>query len=1542
MAIALGATLSEEAQTKKISLNAGKPSYPDKYAQDLGNKYSIALGDLSPGSEAMTSAIHAGAEDRYRYLLGQKQIATDENARLEIIKQMAGSGQPVTPDDLEVVKGLSHNQMGSPDLPTILEQEYARKAVNLTSSMMDEDTNVLKDAMSTDPESAMELMDRSQWSVARSMILDNTIQHVMMDSEFNGPEDVPGQAWAWAQSLVPFWQDFNVGNAVPDSDPNTMLVGQNLTKAVNYMWGLPPAEFKQQLDRIQQEFMGRGDFLGLQRVLNAFKTYSRSDAVLDNFMQGVDVASSLPIAKFTKALAGATKAAVNTTEQLAESAVLIGRDAKAAESLVQKAMLNKTFVSSDLKDLHSIENFVPSEARPHQTWTGVPKLAPAAVTRLEKAVLQQEAFVSQALSEPNLVDRLDPNQMAAAFDRAQSDLTDMFYHDRYQMVDIVRTPADNVQNIGTITARFGQKNGEFFTSERQAKNAAGWVGLKTNDYLLKPMPGGRWTVEVTRPVREDGLRAVDIETTHKTPDNWQNKFLDYLRTPDDKLSKAQVESRAVVVSSAEHLSSIIEGIGKPIGKLGKKDFTELERALDHNRTPDLKTGNTKYFADYGEMEQFWQDQFGHLPTETQYEAYRASVNLSDLDWTIRNQDMFLQKMRLGLEEISFKFDGIDFDVPLEGRVIDNIPPVNQVSRSNYRVAVMQNGKLTKEFSSRYPKLKTLEMIDELLADGYKVVNVSGLFKHGEKSYQYIVIRDFKRNALNPNQLAYNPGHKIEKYNHYLKQPIIKTDEDGITNYYGDRAFANARSEQEGVELAKRFEQFRQMAKRNDPNTQTWVRDNLPVSYERLQKDIANGAFDLEAPVHYTPSGSSTRSRMNVTDREKFDDYTSNEHNPSYKITGKFIGDKDTFDLPTYTVEQGITHQFKGQKYLNPFEALSEGLNNAVQVRVMNDYRTKSAEDFIREFGNLLDGTSEEFRNGSIEFLYNPKYLNGADPVRVSRAESVRNSILGLLNYKTFVEKAVDVHKERVVQSVRNMFGNKVADFVSDTALPKIKNADVWLRSVGFHTKLGLFNPKQLFLQASAAVNVVSIAGKSGIKAAGNASQIMLAHQFTNDPARLAKIAKTAVGFKPEEFLEMVDAFKRSGFSRVGQSTSYMDMMAGPAIRSGKLKQILDVGARPFNMGEYFSRSMGWSAAYDEWKLANPSKHLDRAGERTILARAQLLTGNMMRQSNARWQKGYLSIVTQFFGAQARLTEQMLSGGLLGNGRLTRAEKARLFLGMSTLYGMPVGLGMTVGVAPVRDMLRDWLAEQNVTYDNTLAEPFIDGFASTLVEYLTGGDFTISEKYGLGGIPTVYDLMKGDSTLTDLLMGASGGILTDTMGDTQPFWSWLGSVSDLNDQTYYQITPAELFDPLRNVTTVNSVVKLWEAANIQKWMSRNGTVLTDISDTEAIISSIFGVDPERVSDTYNKSDALATWAEHETKERRTISTDLVRAIQAFKTDQDDIGDLLMDRSRKSAIRLGYDSKQFNRLLQDAIQQEGFDDLITEKWNKKALERQLKGN
>src|SRR5690606_26718429 len=149
------------------------------------------------------------------------------------------------------------------------------------------------------------------------------------------------------------------------------------------------------------------------------------------------------------------------------------------------------------------------------------------------------------------------------------------------------------------------------------------------------------------------------------------------------------------------------------------------------------------------------------------------------------------------------------------------------------------------------------------------------------------------------------------------------------------------------------------------------------------------------------------------------------------------------------------------------------------------------------------------------------------------------------------------------------------------------------------------------------------------------------------------------------------------------------------------------------------------------------------------------TANMTRESNAPWQKGCAAVLTQFWGYQARVMEQFIGK------KLTAAEKMRLFVGYSDAYGIPVAAGATAGCIPWRDIVIDQSLQMGFDVDDTALEPFVDGLASTFYEGIFGNELNIADRYGPGGIPTFYDILRGDAEISEFFLGASGSIGLET-------------------------------------------------------------------------------------------------------------------------------------------------------------------------------------
>lgn len=1608
-------------ENKKLSLfpqNDTSFKNSPYYQEDLANKYDIALGQDSPGSDIVLSSIKTNTSNRLAELLAQRRAVELQNARNGIIQQIAEQGN-VDTIDINVVQGLSQSDIESPDINTILDQEYAKKLTELQLTLKDEEDGTLSDSVE-DPismEKSYDAIDRTEYQTARNLIattiLDST-RHRFEGSGFLEHVD------AYAQQIVPFRSWYTINNSGIEA-PTALLPGDTKEKIYAYLNTLPPSEVKKQLETFINLQAESSNYIEALSFLEGYLSYSNDDKNWENIFAGIDLATTIPVAKLVKGLKGVGKAVSLPTKETEAMAAVANLPREAAKASIVKALNEGKLPGQDIKGIADAEKLVFSISRPQELFNGSPLRAGAAVTsRLAQAAVARAGKAIEILTGVNRVERLTPEEIELGYTEAQKFLEDNFVHANHQIVDVRRNAAeDTIGNTYSVTIQIGKKDGTPMPTKLGAQNIASRIKLRTNDYKVVELPTGGWVVEVTRPVDESskGLRRVTVSTDSKLPDNWKTRFLGKVLGADNLLSRSQTQARGVAVASSENMSHLLEEFSKPFASMTKNERKEFEEFVIRDRDfvdPKLGRGVTRNTLQ--EFEEAFFDTFGKLPSEAQIDSYSSFRQLYDLDWLVRDLDVYKQKTVMGIEDFSFRVKGEEgfSDVAFEGKEVTDIP---RGSKSNFRIAIVDDeGNISKYIHSMNRNEKTWDEISQLQKDNYKIIQAfEGSTKIGGKNVNFVMVRHFKRSNVSLGSVNYHKGSRvINKSPWYGKQANI-SNSNGHGYYNGDLSIFNGRSYEEAVEIAKKFNEARLMVKNRTKGVKKFFDDNLPMySLKKFMTGVKTGAVSLDSPIKVVKSGNRVLdSHPNLVDEMRNEGVvlnsldTDNEFDLSRQVTGRFLGERGETNMRTYGVEKnGTLFELDSDPLLSPLDTLRYSMGNMVNTHVVGDYRLKSVRDFTRQFADILDGDQASFDTEGLSYIFEPRYASGANPNRVKSAEAIRTSILSLFNNHTFLEKQIDMYKERVVRSLRNKFGDNVADFVGDKALPAAANADNALRAFAFHTKMGFFNIRQFFLQSTAAINVMAISPVHGTYGARATWPLIFSMNTKSRFVKEAgdKLAKVT-GLSGDELEELTNLYKRSGFYHVGGDVAYIDNMQPPSLTKGKVKNVLEAGTVFFKGGETVSRTMAFATAFSErkallkgtapleqgkiryyygaldhdWKPGSTTKDqwltptyeyardyrkgskdnkvwyvdltkdqaisnglydevnntpilgkvsnvpslrsikegskLSRADEAWILQRAKDLTGNMTRDANAAYQKGWGSVLTQFFGYQMRLMEQMLNFG--PNKKLTGWEKARLFTSMSLVYGVPVATGMTVGVWPMREWLKDELQKNNIQYDNTIAEPFIDGFFSTFLEAITGTDYDVSSSYGPGGLTTFYDLLKGDAELTDILLGASGGIVWDTGTDAAngPI-RFLGEAfnPDVNEQ--FPVLLSDVNEVLRNISTVNNLTKLWEGVFTKRWMSQNETHLTDITETEALISAMFGVNPERVSDSFNKIEAVNALKELQNSAMKDMVIEYKRAFQLLKDGFPKEAQQHISRAKARGVTAGLSVSQRNDVYRRA--------------------------
>lgn len=1531
----VGFILDQDKESKGLELfpDSQPVTYNPDYAQEKADRFSAVLGEASPGNDVLVADVAGGYQEKWQQLLKAREDTENLSRRNQILTDIAANRDPASPvtlDDLAVVNTLTDDEIFSQDVDTILERRYSDYFTNLASSY--EENNIYQEAERENPEEAMDVLDRAQAPMQRSLAAKDILEQTQQRYD--------NTSWAsWgvdlAKTIVPLYSSIKMRERI-ETPTASILPGSNMEEQISQLYSLSPSEFKRTATQIIDELGDDNIILGLE-FAQALQSYSSSDRVWNNSLAVLDAASVVPVGaagKLAKGMVKLGKAVTESPRDIGKIAAAAGMNKVSAISNVSKNILSGDFSGvTTIRRIEEVQDRLPSLFAPRQFMQGGSKYMSAeAQARLEVAVQDSADGVLRILQEGTGVDRLEPSQVTKAAEEAYEAITDMFPSNVHNVIDSQVIPAsmDKITNTAVMEVRFGRKDGQLFKYEATAKRYADtYIGLKTNDYEVVQDSLGGYYISVKRPLADVGdFRTKEIDTALSTPDTLNNKFARALRSPDYLLSEPNVRARGLAVGGTEYLTRIIDDVTKPFRGKSSEWYNEMDQMFRSSRV------QKKYYQTAGDFEDAFYKKFKKPPSEDQYEAYFRYVQIGDLDYIVRDADKVKRMTAKGLENFSVSIrtkEGNEVKEGIEsitGRVVDRLPLER---REPFRVRIVQNGEVSHNFPNLMAKWEDRRnLINTLLEDGYKIV------QHAEGS-MFTLTKDFKRSSIKMKTLGrIEGGHLEQKYDFFIRQGKVE-DREGAKVLLEDINLATVPTQKQAQEIAKILDEARLKVKNNAPDAQKFIDENLPMSYGEFIKKVKTGSINLDVPIVATSSGqrSSEVLKYESIFGKDFYDAQSSELNLLQDTSAKFTQERSDNLLDVFTNDKGTVIKQEWESVLDPMDALASATRNMINVRMMEDYAIKSTNDWVQEFGHLMEVHPEVLRANPRYYLQNPIYKSGIDK---DRAEAARVSMLSLFNQVDSMDSGRNVLKDKVLSKTFDVSGEKARQFLDDNWVTA-KDAQTLIRKTAFNLKLGFWNPKQLFLQSSAVASTIAISPRSGIKGFGASVPTVIALRSGSDEAVRGLYNKfdKVMGWQKDDWLNMVNQFKQSGFANVGGDHTYLDRMSlktpgknfAGGLREGPVGKVASTHTVFFNEGELFSRTVAYATAYDEFIKKNPGKVPDRFQQGAILSRAKTFTQNMTRESNSQWQQGWTAVATQFMSYHARIAEQMWDGGFGSGKKLTQAEKIRFLGTMSLLYGGGTSVSMTLPIFPTKDILRDWIAEAGIDINQyPIADAALDGLITTSLEALLGEEFDFSG-YGPTGMPTLYDLMNGDSSWAEVMMGAGTGVVAD-LGSSIANMAYGYNYAD------GEVTESDLLEVFRNIASVDNFTKMFVAMNTGKYLSRKGTYITDVTSQEAVMQAIFGVAPERIAETFSKSTALKSMSEARKrglKEYEKYHRDALRA-----RDADDEDSYRINMKRRDAVKAAYDlsPQEINQLRKRYFEEHPVDQQTDERmqrWNRK---------
>lgn len=1453
--------------------------YNPTYAQEKADRFAAVLGEANPGADVLTSDISGGYQEKWTQLLKARQDTETLSRRNAILTDIAASrdqSRPVTLDELSLVESLTNDELFSSDVSTILEKKYSDFYTN--TAVTQDESSVFQEALEEDQEGTLDTLDRAQAPMQRMLIAKD-----ILESTQQRYDDTSWASWAGdlAKGLIPTYDSLK-GRERIETPTASILPGDNREEQISQLYNLPPEQFKAAVQKVIDE-LGADNMILARDFASDVVTFSEGDKAWSNVFFGLDVASLLPVGKLAKGLKTAGKAVVTDPQNIGRMAAAAGLNRTSAVSNVTKNILSGDLSGvTTMRRIDEVADRVPSLFAPRQFMTGGSKYLNAeAQARLEVAVQDGANGVLRVLSEGTGLDRLEPEQVTKAAAEAYDSIVDLFPSNVHKVIDsqVIPAASDKVTNTAMMEVRFGRQDGQFFKYEATAKNYADkYIGLKTDDYTVQQDTLGGYYIAVRKPLKDVGdYRTAEIETTLATPDTLNNKFARALRSPDYLLSERNVNARGLAVGHVEYLTEIVDDATKPFRGKSTSWYKEMDSMFRSSRA------QRKNYRNVGEFEDAFYKKFNKPPAEDQYDAYFRYVQMNDLDYIVRDADKVKRMTAKGLEKFDFRLlpknsQGPEQMTSLTGRLVDRLPIER---REPFRVRVIEDGKETHNFPNMMAKWSTnKELIEKLMADGYKII------QHAEGG-QFTLTKDFKRNSIKMKTLGHiEGGHFEQKYDFFIRQGKID-DRDGAKVLTGDLNLGTTPTQSQANEIARVFEEARKLVKSKDPSARKFIDQNLPISYGEFIKKVKSGDISLDVPIVATARNqrSSEVLKYESVFGKDFYDQQSSDLNLLLDTDPRYAGERSENLLDVFTADQGSVIKMDWESIVDPMDALASATRNMIDIRAMEDYAIKSTNDWVQEFGHLLDVNPEVLKANPRYYLQNPVYKSG---VGLDNAESARLSMLSLFGQVDSMDSGRNVLKDKALETVFKIGGEKRREFF-DSNWVTAKDVQTLIRKSAFDLKLGMFNIKQLFLQSTAVAATVAISPRSGIQGMRALWPVRYALLSGDDNVIRGIHNKFGglMGWGKDDFLQMVNSMKQSGFANVGGDHTYLDQISlkSPGqnflgrVKNSPLGKAAGTHRVFFNEGELAGRIVAYSTAYDEFLKKFPGQVPNRAQQGQILSRAKTFTQNMTRESNAPWQRGWAAVATQFMSYQMRIAEQIWDGGLGSGKKLTQAEKLRFVASMSLLYGGGTAVSMGLPIVPTKDVIRDWLAESGVDLEqHPVADAVFDGLATTAVEGLIGSEVDFSG-YGPSGLPTFYDLMNEDKTWGEVMMGAGTGVLTDVGASLRDLAYGYGYADG-------DVTEADLLGVLRNVASVDNFTKMYIALNTGKYLSRKGTYITDVSAPEAVLQGILGTAPERVAESFATGTALKKMNDARRqglKEYEAYHRDAIRALQSGDED-----------------------------------------------------------
>ena len=1020
--------------------------------------------------------------------------------------------------------------------------------------------------------------------------------------------------------------------------------------------------------------------------------------------------------------------------------------------------------------------------------------------------LEKTQFAIEEFTKLTQLGRMTDAETQAAVDATINKINNI--HSQLEVKDV--TPSEVSLSDSTTVHKVEFTLGSFETEEQAADYAAS-IGRRDSNIIRDD--SGIYSIRTEVPVTETGAYT-DLLNPKAT--GFLARFVLNSRLIGDSLLGNMAQS------AGNTRAKLLRTLSRDYAKV----FSTLPGYQREATGQVLAAGENlgKWFT-RDQREALYERMWKRPPTTAEHEAYETAVKLNDIEYGLRNDEVYKTKFIQGYESVSFD-SGIGSLDRGNARVVADWDISTSERAFNLETQV--------HYSKANPITDTVKA--DLREQGYVMVTLDQPLELRDGTVVKAVLAKpskIKIESLRRDQIGYRQGgHRIYEGKYFAKQARIGAQPDGEKFFKNPNTYIVGKTKAEVDYWVNRMEQARLAFL--DGASASELNDILPpyIRGEEFISNMENKVFEKDQPFRtmydredmpeYHQSNGWTD--MRDIEESNVESYLRTNGRLYYSGKGETLRDWQGAQAPTF----------------DPFKTINQSLMNVANLSSMSDYKLSAAERWQNTFGTYLShkptSPMDALRNGVMD-PKTPEFIR-------QQAEAQRDVIKRTLGWRTEYDRQKEIYGRRFAEWV----GGDDPYSIRDKATAAIStwwnnnNPVQALRGAAFDLKLGLFNVAQLPLQIGTLVAATTLNPKYGFQ--GMVGLVPLRTFLTKSGTDkmldtfIERGTHTAAGFSDAaEYKLFMNSAKESGFFDIG-GTHLLINDYGPNAAAGILSSegaLRQAGRFWFNEGEVWNRAVAWRIAWGEAKdkgLTVGSKDF----QREVAGRAEDYAFGMSEQSAAYWQKGLLSIPTQFWAYNARMLEAMLGK------TFTPQQRARLIIGQTLMFG-------SAGI-PMAPYISEQIKKHNgeaPSLDSVYG--FMDrGLLDEVIYHATGADIQVSARYGTGSFwtDTIKDMFGssafGEKSFMDVAGGATWSIGKagfETLIDVAKYAAAESGAEDI------PLTENALMRLASNISLVSNLHKAYLVHQYGTLMTNKGTTIASGIPSQSAWAVALGMQPGEV-------------------------------------------------------------------------------------------------